>query len=66
MISYKPLWKTLIDRDMTKEQLRLKIGVSAQTMTNMSKGMPVNLKYIDRICQELDVGVNEVLEYVRE
>lgn len=66
MISYKPLWKTLIDRDMNKEQLRLAIGVTPQTMTRMSKGEMVNLKIIGAICEVLDVPVSDVIEYVKE
>lgn len=63
MITYEPLWKLLIEKKMTKEQLRNKIGVSSQTMTNMHQDKPVNLKYIDRICKELNCTIPDIIEY---
>ena len=64
MISYKPLWKLLVEKEMTKEQLRARIGVSPQTVSRMSSGEMVSLKIIDKICEKLDCKVEDVVEYI--
>ena len=47
--SYKPLWKLLIDRDMTKKQLMQSAGISKSTMDKMARGEQVSMEIIDRI-----------------
>lgn len=64
--SYKPLWKLLIDKEMKKKQLMEAAGISKSTMDKMSRGEPVSLEIIDRICTYFNCGVNDVLEHVRE
>ncbi len=49
-ISFKPLWKLLIDRDMTKEDLRLATGLSAATIATMGKDGNVTTEVLARIC----------------
>lgn len=66
MISYNPLWKTLIDRNMNKGDLKDKVGISFGTLAKMGKNEPVNLKVIDAICQELHCNVEDVLEILHE
>jgi len=63
--SYDPLWKLLIDRKMTKEDLRTKIKTSPATIAKMGKGENVALEVIDRICSELDCRIEEVIEHVK-
>lgn len=65
-ISYKPLWKLLIDRDMTKKALMLKAGISKSTMDKMGRGEKVSLDVIDRICCSMDCDISDVIEYVSE
>lgn len=62
MISYNPLWKTLIDKDMTREQLRIKAGLSSRTMARMSRGESVNLTTVEKICTVLGCGISDVVE----
>lgn len=62
-ISYKPLWKLLIDRDMTKKALMQETGISKSTVDKMSRGEKVSLEIIDRICKQLDCNISEVIEY---
>ena len=64
MISYKPLWKTLIDKGMNKGDLKDATGISFGTMASMGKNEPVNLKQIDRICKALQCKIEDVIEYV--
>lgn len=62
-ISYKPLWKLLIDRDMTKKALMQETGISKSTVDKMGRGEKVSLEIIDRICKQLDCNISEVIEY---
>lgn len=60
---YKPLWKLLIDKDMTKKELMKKTGISKSTMDKMGRGENVSLEIIDRICNEFDCRVEDVVEH---
>lgn len=62
--SYKPLWKLLIDRDMTKKQLMQVTGISKSTMDKMARGEIVSLEIIDRICFHLQCNVENVIEHI--
>lgn len=65
MISYKPLWKTLVEREMKKTDLLDVVGISRGTLTKLSKNEPVSVKIIDRICEKLEIEVTDVVEYVK-
>ena len=54
MISYKPLFRLLLERDMTKTQLREAVGFSSATLAKMSKGKYISLETIENICKYLD------------
>jgi putative transcriptional regulator len=62
--SFDPLWKILIDKKMTKEDLRLSIETSPATIAKMGKGENVSLDVIDRICNRLECRVEDVMEHV--
>ena len=62
--SYKPLWKQLIDRDMTKKQLMQATGVSKSTMDKMAQGKQVSMDVLDRICSCLHCKIESVVEHV--
>ena len=64
--SYKPLFKLLLDRDMTKEDLRTALGLGRNTIAKMGKGEYVSLEVVDKICSYLGVPVNEVIEHKNE
>ena len=66
MISYKPLFVTLIKKDITKTQLREQVGFSTATLAKMSKNQYVSLEVIDRICQKLRCNINDIIEFVDE
>ena len=65
MISYKPLWKTLVEQEMKKTDLLDVVGISRGTLTKLSKNEPVSVKIIDRICEKLEIEVTDVVEYVK-
>ena len=67
MISYKPLWKTLIDKDKKKVDLTREAGISSKTINDMAHNdgnMYVSLKTLDRICEYLDCQIEDIVEYV--
>lgn len=64
--SYKPLWKLLIDKDMTKKQLMQVTGISKSTMDRMGRGEPVSMNIVNRICNYFECDVGTVIEHVSE
>lgn len=62
--SYKPLWKLLIDRDMTKKQLMQVTRISKSTMDKMARGEQVSMDIIDRICSSLECNIECVIEHI--
>lgn len=63
-MSYKKLWKLLIDRDMTRGDLHQISGVAPSTLTKMSKGECVATNVIERICMALKCDVGDIMSYV--
>ena len=64
-ISYKRLFKLLIDRDMTQKDLAEQSGVSFSTLTKMRKGEgSINNDAWDKICRSLNCGIQDILEIV--
>lgn len=62
--SYKPLWKLLIDKEMTKKELMEATGISKSTMDKMGRGGQVSLEIVDRICSYFNCDVTDILEHV--
>lgn len=62
MISYKPLFKTMIDKDITREGLREKIGVAPGTMSKLYTGKRVALEVLERICLVLEAPIQDIIE----
>lgn len=63
--SYKKLWKLLIDRDMRKEDLRLKAGITTTAMAKLGRNETVHLNILLKICNALDCGLNDILDIVQ-
>ena len=61
---YKKLWKLLIDRDMTRADLRKETGISPATIAKMSKGEPVGAGIFERICEALHYNIGDIADYV--
>ena len=62
MISYKPLFKLLLEKGLTKTQLRIALGFSSRTLAKMSKGEYISLEIIDKICVYLNCHIEDVVE----
>lgn len=65
-ISYKKLWKLLIDKDMRKEDLRLKAGISTNTMAKLGKNENVNTEILVKICTALNCDIADIMEIVED
>ena len=63
-VSYKKLWKLLIDKDIKKKDLSVKAGISPATITKMGKGGHVTTEVLLKICTALDCNVEDVLEVI--
>ena len=63
-ISYKKLWKKLIDLDMSKSDLRMKTGISTVTLAKLGKDEIVSMDVLMRICQALDCNIYEICDFV--
>ena len=65
-VSYKKLWKLLIDKDMKKEDLRIKAGISTNTMAKLGKNENVNTDILVKICSALDCDIADIMEITEE
>lgn len=63
MFSYKPLLKLLIDKGMTKTQLREQLGISMSTLAKISKNEYISMKVLDDICNLLNCKIEDVIEH---
>ena len=61
-ITYKPLWKLLIDRDIKKKDLCQLAGISPATLTKMGNGNATNTDTIVKICAALGCGIADIME----
>ncbi len=61
-ISYKPLWRILLDRDMSKKELREISGISTTSLAKLGKGENITTDVLLRICEALNVNINEIIE----
>ena len=64
--SYKPLWKMLIDKDMTKKKLMEVTGISKSTIDKMGREEFVSLEILGRICETLECRIEDVVLYHKE
>lgn len=65
-VSYKKLWKLLIDKDMKKKDLCEKAGISPASVTKMGKNGHVATEILLNICTALDCQVEDIMEIVAE
>jgi DNA-binding Xre family transcriptional regulator len=63
-VSYKKLWKLLIDKDMRKKDLAEAAGISWQTMSKLNKGENVSVSILEKICTVLNCDIGDIAEMV--
>jgi len=61
-INYKPLFRLLLDRDMTKTDLRTELGFSSATLAKLAKGEPISGAVIEKLCMYFRCQVGDVVE----
>lgn len=61
-VSYKKLWKRLIDKDMKKKDLQALSGISWSSMTKLSKGETVSMEILMKICKVLKCDIGDIME----
>ena len=65
-VSYKKLWKLLIDKDIKKKDLSSMAGVSPATITKMGKNGHVTTEVLLKICSALSCGIEDIFEIIPE
>ena len=65
-VSYKKLWKLLIDRDMKKKDLQKAAGLSSTTIAKLSQHENVSMDVLIRVCTTLKVDFGDIMELVPE
>ena len=62
-VSYKKLWKLLIDKNMSMADLRKTADIAPNTLTRMKRDQEVTLQVLERICEALQSDFGEIVEY---
>ena len=65
-LSYNKLWKLLIDKGMTKTEMRLKADISKTTLAKLGKNETVSMEVLLRICKVLDCNVGDIMDVVND
>ena len=64
--SYEKLWHLLLDKHMTREQLRTKCGISSNSIAILGKGQNITTDILLKICKELDCDIKDIMEIVKD
>jgi DNA-binding Xre family transcriptional regulator len=64
MVSYKPLFRLLVEREMSKAELMRAANISANTMTKIRKNEEVSMTILNKICAALDVSYGDIIAYI--
>ena len=65
-ISYNKLWKLLVDKKMSKADLRKAAGIAPNTMTRLRRDEEVTLTVLNKICSTLEVDIGDIMEFLAE
>ena len=61
-VSYKKLWKLLIDKDMKKKDLRQATGISTTSLAKLGKNEHINTEILVKICKVLECDIGDIME----
>lgn len=64
--SYKKLWKMLIDRKITKTEMRKQAGISTNILAKMGKDEPVSMESLAKISTALECGLDDIVEIIND
>ena len=65
-ISYNKLWKLLVDKKMSKADLRRAAGIAPNTMTRLRRDEEVTLSVLNKICTTLEVDIGDIMEFLQD
>lgn len=65
-LSYNKLWKLLIDKGMTKTEMRLKADISTTTLAKLGKNETVSMEVLLKICKVLECNVGDIMDVIIE
>ena len=65
-VSYKKLWKLLIDRDLKKKDLMKLAGISNYTLARLNKGDNISTETVAKICKALNCGFDDIMEIIEK
>ena len=65
-VSYNKLWKLLVDRKMSKADLRKAAGIAPNTMTRLRRDEEVTLTVLYKICKTLEADIGDIMEFLPE
>ena len=65
-VSYNRLWKLLVDKKMSKADLRKTAEIAPNTLTKMRKDEPVSIDVLLRICDKLDCNIGDMMDVIKE
>ena len=63
-VSYNKLWKMLIDKEMSRTQMRLKAGISTKALAKLGKNKSVNIDILIKICVAVECDITDIMEIV--
>lgn len=61
--SYNRLWKILIDKKITKTEMRKHAGITTNMLAKMGKDEPVSIETLAKICTALGCGIDDIVEF---
>ena len=65
-VSYKKLWKLLIDKGLKKKDLMEKADISKYTLIRLNRGDNISTETVAKICNALDYGFDDIMEIIKE
>ena len=65
-VSYKKLWKLLIEKEMNKTELRIKAGISTGALAKLGKNENVNTEILVKICTVLNCGIADIIDITED
>ena len=63
-ISYNKLWKLLVDKKMSKADLRRAAGIAPNTMTKLRRDEEVSLTVLNKICAALNANIGDIMDFL--
>jgi DNA-binding Xre family transcriptional regulator len=63
-ISYNKLWKLLVDKKMSKADLRRAAGIAPNTMTKLRRDEEVSLAVLNKVCAALNANIGDIMDFI--